>query len=373
MNVSENITGTLRAQEHGHPPLVFEPGIAAREGGHVYENIAGTIRANAGDSVQAVAYTAAFMGGQGAKSRSIAYSEKVSPTLRSEAGGNTVPMLVYDARGNGDGATVCTVTGDHNNRVTDYTALAVTPKAYSIAAYQSNAAKSANPDSFTHETDLSAALDTSGVNPACNQGGVAICVEGNFTRPTHKGKGASVETAYTINTVERNLVCYQDKVGALCACDYKFPQNQQIDEGKAIVEQITFGNNGFGRWDEKPATLKSAGGDYPGGENLVVENRYIVRRLTPRECAKLQGFNPAWLDGLGTLEPTKAEVDWWLIVFAEHARINGKTKAKSRKQVIKWLQDPYTDGAAYKLWGNGLCKNCAVFVLRGICEVENSG
>lgn len=30
---------------------------------------------------------------------------------------------VYDARGNGDGETVCTITGDHENRVTDYTAL----------------------------------------------------------------------------------------------------------------------------------------------------------------------------------------------------------------------------------------------------------
>lgn len=49
-----------------------------------------------------------------------------SPTLRAEAHGN-VPCvinkktLVYDARGNGDGETVPTITGDHNNRVTDYT------------------------------------------------------------------------------------------------------------------------------------------------------------------------------------------------------------------------------------------------------------
>ena len=35
------------------------------------------------------------------------------------------PQMVFDARGNGDGKTVCTLTGDHQNRVTDYTALAV--------------------------------------------------------------------------------------------------------------------------------------------------------------------------------------------------------------------------------------------------------
>lgn len=34
-------------------------------------------------------------------------------------------VLTYDARGNGDGKTVCTLTGDHENRVTDYTAVVV--------------------------------------------------------------------------------------------------------------------------------------------------------------------------------------------------------------------------------------------------------
>ena len=42
----------------------------------------------------------------------------------SNASGRNTPM-VYDARGNGDGQTVCTLTGDHQNRVTDYTALCI--------------------------------------------------------------------------------------------------------------------------------------------------------------------------------------------------------------------------------------------------------
>lgn len=51
-----------------------------------------------------------------------------SPTLRAEAHGNAPYVinkktLVYDTRGNGDGETVPTITGDHNNRITDYTAL----------------------------------------------------------------------------------------------------------------------------------------------------------------------------------------------------------------------------------------------------------
>jgi DNA (cytosine-5)-methyltransferase 1 len=34
--------------------------------------------------------------------------------------------------------------------------------------------------------------------------------------------------------------------------------------------------------------------------------------------------------------------------------------------VQKWLQDPYRDAEEYRLWGNGICLNVAVFVLAGI-------
>lgn len=64
------------------------------------------------------------MGGQGSKAGGIGYSEQEAPTLKSAmSGGNTVPEVVYDARGNRDGKTVCTITGDHCDRITDYTPL----------------------------------------------------------------------------------------------------------------------------------------------------------------------------------------------------------------------------------------------------------
>lgn len=85
MSVSVNVSATLRASEHGHQPIVFEGGAASRVGGHIYTNgITGAIRANAGDNQQAVA---------------------------------------YDARGNGDGKIAATITGDHENRITDYTTI----------------------------------------------------------------------------------------------------------------------------------------------------------------------------------------------------------------------------------------------------------
>lgn len=66
---------------------------------------------------------AGFMAGQGAKSRGIGYKEELAPTIKaSESGSNQVPC-VLDRRGNGDGEICSTVTGDHQSRVTDYTAI----------------------------------------------------------------------------------------------------------------------------------------------------------------------------------------------------------------------------------------------------------
>ena len=85
--------------------------------------VAGALAAEPGMKQQT--YVAAFMGGQGSKAGWLGYHEEVSPSLKAApSGSNTVPT-VYDARGNGDGQTCPTITGDHENRITDYTAVCI--------------------------------------------------------------------------------------------------------------------------------------------------------------------------------------------------------------------------------------------------------
>lgn len=50
-------------------------------------------------------------------------SYDVVGTLRAQDHGH--PPLVFDARGNGGGAICPTITGDHQDRITDYTAIVV--------------------------------------------------------------------------------------------------------------------------------------------------------------------------------------------------------------------------------------------------------
>lgn len=107
----------------------------------------------------------------------------------------------------------------------------------------------------------------------------------------------------------------------------------------------------------------------PGYHNGIVDNHYIVRRLTPTECARLQGFPDWWCDGLESENPSEEEISWWANVFETHRKVVGEsTKPKTRNQIIKWLKDPHSDSAEYKMWGNGVALPCVDYVLRGIVE-----
>ena len=180
------------------------------------------------------------------------------------------------------------------------------PKCYSIGAAFSEGMLSDNPHSGIYEADSSRTIDQSGGNPSCNQGGIAV-VEG----PTY------AMTPCTYTQIER------EKAPTLNARDFKDP---------------TFVNSG-----------------------------YSVRRLTPTECARLQGFPDFWCAGLDTPEPTEEDIAFWTEVWETHRRVvGGSTKAKSRNQIVKWLQHPHSDAAEYKMWGNGVALPNVFFVLAGI-------
>ena len=180
------------------------------------------------------------------------------------------------------------------------------PKCYSIGAAFSEGMLSDNPRAGIYEADSSRTIDQSGGNPSCNQGGIAV-VEG----PTY------AMTPCTYTQIER------EKAPTLNARDFKDP---------------TFVNAG-----------------------------YSVRRLTPTECARLQGFPDWWCAGLDTPEPTEEDIAFWTEVWETHRRVVGSsTKAKSRNQIVKWLRHPHSDAAEYKMWGNGVALPNVFFVLAGI-------
>ena len=121
--------------------------------------------------------------------------------------------------------------------------------------------------------------------------------------------------------------------------------------------------------EEKTATLLAR--DYKDPTCVeffdTKERRYIVRRLTPTECARLQGFPDKW----GHIEPktelTDEEYRFWLNVRKTHDAINGRAvKDYNEKQMLTYYNKLWTDSAEYKMWGNGIALPCALYVLQGI-------
>jgi DNA (cytosine-5)-methyltransferase 1 len=100
--------------------------------------------------------------------------------------------------------------------------------------------------------------------------------------------------------------------------------------------------------------------------------RYIVRRLTPTECARLQGFADAWAVPDSKEDLTDDEYRFWLNVRNTHAEINGKTvKDYTKAQMLTWYNKLHSDSSEYKLWGNGIALPTALYVMQGIAEVLN--
>lgn len=298
---------------------------------------------------------------------------------------------------------------------------------YGIGSYDSNAMKSSNPQSGIYEANTSRTLDLNGGNPACNQGGVAIietlildniggqaeygkesrvngtlrsgnkgavaystktvALEGNGQRPSHKGNGyIESDKSYTLNATEIHGVAYEQPV-AIDRAFFNQGQNAlyepQTYEDGTNPTLVAKGPSAVMYWngDDVCGTLttRNAGGCQrmpdTGGFNCVIDtNKYIVRRLTPTECARLQGFPDRWGDIEPKTEFTDEEYRFWLDVRNTHAEINGKKiKDYTKKQMLTWYNKLHSDSAEYKLWGNGIALPCALYVMQGIEETLKEG
>ena len=212
--------------------------------------------------------------------------------------------------------------------------------AFGICSHNSKAMLSPNPRSGIYEAETSRTLDLNCSRPDCNQGGMAVVsVQGSMigreVRSGPQGSGMKRNVSFTLDTADRHAVAYAMTTGEFTqACREKSPCLQARDY-------------------KDPA--------------VVSRPPCIVRRLTPAECALLQGFPPDWCEGLETPDPTENEIAFWTEVWETHRVIAGtSSKPKSRTQIIKWLKSPRSDAAEYKMWGNGVALPCVVFVLSGI-------
>ena len=252
-----------------------------------------------------------------------------------------------------------------------------------------------------YPTDISRCLDTSEANPDSNHGGVAVValepgaasrigghvysdgksgtlranagdnqqavvvaeketyalqgsMIGRADQNGPQGDGINEDVCFTLNTTDRHAVAAPD------ADHYSTSKNSHHTVAAHEQANTLVASD----WKDPPLV-----NDLPNDEPV-----YIVRRLTPVECARLQGFPDWWCADLAIPDPTDEEITFWMEVWETWRQItNPKGKPKTEKQIRKWLADPYTDSAEYKLWGNGVSEPVVFFVLSGIAwAAQNS-
>ncbi len=245
-----------------------------------------------------------------------------------------------------------------------------------------------NARSNVYESDTARTIDTSGNAPDSNQGGIAVvesyALQGSMIGRDDKngprGDGVNEEVSFTLNTVDKHAVVYAiDRESFNCGQNYA--RNLGITEdgisstlnaqGPSAVATPTYSSSkaSFFTNAEKELANTLVATDYKDPP-LINGNdgiEYTVRRLTPTECARLQGFPDWWCSDLGIENPTMDDLRTWYDIFETHRKVTGSySKAKTLKQISKWLKNPHSDSAEYKMWGNGVALPNVCFVLSGI-------
>ena len=170
-----------------------------------------------------------------------------------------------------------------------------------------------------------------------------------------QGDGINEDVSFTLDATDRHAVCAPE------------PDASEPDASQDGVYAMTTGSYMQVEKEVSPTLMARDFKDPTSIAPVPKEVNYTVRRLTPTECARLQGFPDDWCHDLGTADPTEEDIVFWTDVFETHRRLVTHTKkSKTEKQIRKWLADPYSDAAEYKLWGNGVALPCVYFVLSGI-------
>ena len=209
MDVSEDVTGTLRVQDHGHPPLVFE--------NHSQDT------RYTGPLETAPTVNATY--GMGGNNQPFVVETPKTLKIRSGCEGGDKDALIQDDKS----ATL----GCNNDQYV------FVPKVYGICSKNSNSMKSDNPHSGFYEADTSKTLDANGANPSCNQGGMAVvALQGSMIGRKDKngpqGSGINENVSFTLDAADRHAVAYCMTTGCytrigeeltppLMARDYKEP------------------------------------------------------------------------------------------------------------------------------------------------------
>ncbi len=191
------------------------------------------------------------------------------------------------------------------------------------------------------------------------------------------GVGDENDLDYTLTTADKHSVAYSIDRAAFnqgVNAKYNIGITEDIAQtivakGPGAVAHETYAMQGFGEYKSsdtdvsikqrdfkdatdlvvafEPGTVSRVGGHYyengksgtiranPGDNQQAIIAEYIVRRLTPAECGRLQGFPDGWADNLSIINPTEDEIIYWKSVFKGYAEALGIARKDKTENQIK--------------------------------------
>ena len=235
-------------------------------------DVAGALQAQPGLKQQT--FVAGFSAGAGVSAGTIGYQEGVSPTLKGSPSGNCMPSILC-INDQGGQIMECSenVTGTLRAQEHGHQPLVLRPTGPKV--YENHGIDGRYTGPHDVAPTMSARYGTGGNNIPLVQQEEVICIAGNAIdrQPQNGGNGFGWQRdiSYTLTATDKHAVIkpYQETVGALCRGDEKGIGNQYVSQDKCIIAgEIT---------EEYSATN-------------------LVRRLTPLECERLQGYPDGWTD-----------------------------------------------------------------------------
>ena len=322
-------------------PISFQGKAGAEASLCVGEDVAASLVAS---KELMVAYSAGFCPEQSAKTRGIGYEEETAPTLRA----GVTPGVAYSIENH---PAESRVSIDESGKVQTLTSRMGTgggnvPMVMEPVVQLASGKEVAGCLMARGYEKLGAQEMFSGDYTVVEKQPV-YCLQGNGIDRADtagcNGKGWKEDVGYTLNTIDRPAVAYENRTYACTTGSFM---------------QVT---------EEVAPTLMARDWKDP----TCVATRYIVRRLTPTECARLQGFADRWGDIDPKTEFSDAEYRFWLEVRNTHATVIGGREAKeyTKEQMLKWYNGLQTDSSEYKMWGNGIALPPALYCMQGITDV----
>ena len=239
--------------------------------------------------------TAAFSAGQGSKAGGIGYREECSPTLKAaESGTNMVPSVLC-LNDQGGSVMDCSENISGTLRAQEH--------GHQPLVYENHGIDSRYTGPHKVAPTMSARYGTGGNNvPLVEQEADAICIAGNIVdrQPQNGGNGLGCqdELSYTLTATDRHCIYARQRVDVFKDGEVVSTQSarQHKDATDLVVDVAGLDCRNAAENGDLCGTLQKGTSGSSLNSIHPIRNGLLIRRLTPLECERLQGFPDGWTD-----------------------------------------------------------------------------